>query len=544
MKEIREKVYKLSKEIWVKLFNIKKENVLRFLAENWLPEYLKNEKRVQVISEFCLKTKEEYEYFIEDENLRKAIWISTYVPLPKHKRDFLIKYKLKNIPKEYLWKYKAIEIYEFLSWEKYEWLATKTINMLKRKWLDPNNLPKWLYEERWRIQVLFFNKSYEEYQLFLKSEIYFKLYWFEFNWIPREKKYKFLEEHNSTPLFLKWRSILEILNFHNKTKEEFEKYLLEKHLREKYWCNFVKIKQKNREELLKKKEVNVEKKKLLNYSKFLKFFEWFEVWEKDFESHSLFKENYRREYSPYKKEIKMELIKFWYEKFLKETERYENIKKWKIFFFLFEQRNSFKFETNNWKIICWDCCNEIVFNKNVFDRLRYLNWKTFNKNYFCEKCFSLAKTSLEEELIYDFIFEFYKWPILRNFKYEKIFEGRKKFSREFDFYFQELNLAVEYNGEYRHKEEKINEKYEYCKQKWINFMIIWDCKEEEWKEILRNKILWKENFTEEIITLENMYYNLTPKGYVKIWEIPQTLEKAKRYFIYNLWKTIYKKEGQ
>lgn len=540
MKEIREKVYKLSKEIWVKLFNIKKEDVLRFLAENWLPEYLKNEKRVQVISEFCLKTKEEYEYFIEDENLRKAIWISTYVPLPKHKRDFLIKYKLKNIPKEYLWKYKAIEIYEFLSWEKYEWLTTKTINMLKRKWLDPNNLPKWLYEERWRIQILFFNKTYEEYQLFLKSEIYFKLYWFEFNWIPREKKYKFLEEHNSTPLFLKWRNILEILNFHNKTKEEFEKYLLEKHLREKYWWNFVKIKQKNREELLKKKEVNVEKKKLLNYSKFLKFFEWFEVWEKDFESHSLFKENYRREYSPYKKEIKIELIKFWYENFLKETEEYKNIKRWKIYFFLLEQKYWFKFHTIDWKIVCGFCWNEIKFSKAIFDRSN--QQEEVNIRYLCLKCSPKKQKSLKELHFLEYIKTFYKWTILNNFKYERIFEGRKKFSREFDIFLPDENIAIEYNWSYHHRNEKVNHKYDYCTKNNINFIIIWEHREEEWKEVL-NKLLNKEEFAEETITLENMYFNITPKGYVKIWEVSQTFEIVWGYKVYNLWKTIYKKEG-
>lgn len=75
-------------------------------------------------------------------------------------------------------------------------------------------------------------------------------------------------------------------------------------------------------------------------------------------------------------------------------------------------------------------------------------------------------------------------------------------------------------------------------------MIIWSHREEEWREILKNKILWLTNFTDEIITLENMYFNKAPVWYIKIWEIPQTSEADWKNIIYNLWKTIYKRVEQ
>lgn len=534
MKEIREKVYKLSKEIWIKLFNIKKEDALKFLAENWLPEYLKNEKRVQVISEFCLKTKEEYEYFIEDENLRKKFW-NSFSSLPQFKRDFLIQYRLKNIPKEYFWKYNTNEIYKLLNWEKYEWFKTAKINFLKSKWVKIEIIPSWLREEKFNIQMKFLNKSYEEYQLFLKSKFYFKIYWHNFKWIPAKIKYEFLKNHNSTPLFLKWKSIKDVIGFYNKTEEEYKKYLLEKeykkHFSQYFWCLI-----KNNKEILlnywmvKNKNIN-----LLDFVKFISSFEWF--WEKEYLEHMEFKKNFWFKYHPYEKHIKIQLIKFWYENFSKLTEWYWN-KKDRIYFFLLEQKHWFKFNTLNWKIICEFCWNEIKFSKAVFDRSN--QQEDVNIKHLCLKCSPKKKKSLKEMKFFQFLKETYKWRIFENFKYEKIFEWRRKNSKEFDIFLPDENIAIEYNWSYHHRNEKINHKYNYCTENNINLIIVWEHKEEEWKEIINN-LLKKKEFTEEIITLENMYYNITPKGYVKIWEISQTFEIIWRHKVYNLWKTIYKK---
>lgn len=100
-------------------------------------------------------------------------------------------------------------------------------------------------------------------------------------------------------------------------------------------------------------------------------------------------------------------------------------------------------------------------------------------------------------------------------------------------------MVIEYNGYFWHRNQKKNKKYDYCLKNNIDFMIIWEHKEEEWKEILKRKILW-EKFEDDILFLENIYYQ-NIYWYEKIWKEKQKFEFVKKYKIWNLWKTVWRK---
>lgn len=137
--------------------------------------------------------------------------------------------------------------------------------------------------------------------------------------------------------------------------------------------------------------------------------------------------------------------------------------------------------------------NQCLVKCNKCNKEKFIYWGTLI-DYIerfpnqCPICISEEKGSSIEKELYDFICEIYKGQIIRNSR--KILDSGK----ELDFYFPELNLAIEFNGIYWHSDQVNSDpfyhlnKLEECFRKSIRLIQIF---EDEWinkKEIVKSKI--------------------------------------------------------
>jgi len=192
-----------------------------------------------------------------------------------------------------------------------------------------------------------------------------------------------------------------------------------------------------------------------------------------------FIEKYGVKYPTLNDDIKKKLSESWLNKIYKKIET-ESIRP------LFEREDFQGFGKNVlYKFQCKKCDN--IFENN------YLGVA-------CYKCNPIPKSKIENELEF-FINEIYKGTIKRNCR--KILDN--KF--ELDFYFPDLNVAIELNGNYYHSEisGKKDKNYhlnklEYCENKNIHLIQIF---EDEWynkKELIKSKLkhILKCNFDKSI----------------------------------------------
>lgn len=251
---------------------------------------------------------------------------------------------------------------------------------------------------------------------------------------------------------------------------------------------------------------------------------------KKFLEEEKFRKKYKHFYWKQPNKVKKIFLNIWFEKIEKFSKKFQ-IKE-KLYFLRFELENNLKIKVKNGKPICDLCENEIIFDDCVRNRL----WRYFkNIEEVCTQCNPKKKWfSIKERKFVEYLKTIYNGKIILNHKYWD-------FTREFDIYLPDKNVAIEYNWTFWHRNEKINHKYNYCTKNNINFIIIWEHNEDDWKEALNN-FLNNKKFTEKTLILENMYHNLTPKGYTKIQEIKQIYKKVWKYRIYNLWQTKYERD--
>lgn len=105
------------------------------------------------------------------------------------------------------------------------------------------------------------------------------------------------------------------------------------------------------------------------------------------------------------------------------------------------------------KVINWKCSRcGYEYKMSIFDKRKQLG---------CKKC-NPKGTSLPELAIYYYLSKIYK-DVLHRHKIQKI---------EFDIYIPSLNLAIEYDGSYWHKDkiEAENKKDQFCKDNGIRFI--------------------------------------------------------------------------
>lgn len=167
----------------------------------------------------------------------------------------------------------------------------------------------------------------------------------------------------------------------------------------------------------------------------------------------------------------------------------------------------------------------------------------------CQKCFKSSKSRYENELIL-FFSEFYSGEIIKE---SRTVLGSGK---ELDFYFPELKIAVEFNGDYYHsKEFGISDDYHLkktieCEELGIRlfhvFMSEWLVRKDEIKNDLKSVILGnvKHPSSEELILNRSfpIYSNkdLTDYELIEILQ-PQPIDGSK-LTVYDCGKLVYRKK--
>jgi very-short-patch-repair endonuclease len=127
----------------------------------------------------------------------------------------------------------------------------------------------------------------------------------------------------------------------------------------------------------------------------------------------------------------------------------------------------------NYEIECPNCGNIWLWNELI----RYLTGR--EQHPFCKKCMSKGTSKQEKELLI-WLKNIYTGEI-------KTHDRNVIFPKELDFYFPELNLAIEYDGLYWHSNNKKTlEKHRLCKEKNIELIQLF---ENEWRNLeTREKI--------------------------------------------------------
>lgn len=128
-----------------------------------------------------------------------------------------------------------------------------------------------------------------------------------------------------------------------------------------------------------------------------------------------------------------------------------------------------RYEKENHKRIffkCRNCNNESSCVRGLIDRLARTN--DYN---ICPHCFNRQTTSRMENDVFNYIKTIYFGKIFRN-------DRTVIKPKELDFWFPELNKAIEFDGKYWHKDtvEKDNLKNEICVNKGINLLRITELK--------------------------------------------------------------------
>lgn len=120
------------------------------------------------------------------------------------------------------------------------------------------------------------------------------------------------------------------------------------------------------------------------------------------------------------------------------------------------------------------------------DKKLFIDWNHFKKGRRCPFCKNYKGTSYPERLVLNFLKCYFN--INDNHFYLS--------NKEYDIYIPELNLLIEYNGLYWHKNKKENDtlKKDLAKQKGYDFLVIKEVKEKIQPQIISE---------EEI----NLYYN-------------------------------------
>lgn len=149
---------------------------------------------------------------------------------------------------------------------------------------------------------------------------------------------------------------------------------------------------------------------------------------------------------------------------LRETRNIKSIEHFKEYF-SHTNCNYIRYEKENSKRIffkCRTCNNESSCVRGLVDRLAR------NKDYnICPHCFNKQTTSRMENDVFNYIKTIYSGKIFRNNR--SIIKPK-----ELDFWFPELNKAIEFDGKYWHKDtlEKDSIKNEICKNKGITLLRI------------------------------------------------------------------------
>lgn len=462
--------------------------------------YILNKRKIVNLKYFD----DEFKWIYKDyKNIIKFYW-QNFNRYNNDIKFLLLSYWFENLQKDFKWE-KLIDAIWICLKDK------KDFNLYKI-----NKFDFFLkhYNWFWQIERLKIEKFPLEFQDYLRTlEYCIKKFWSNFWNCSLELKNRF---------YLFW-----IKNLEKYFKEEKIIWIIDLCLKDKKLFNLYKkdkIKFFKENFLLVRKIINIKKE---NFP--LEFQDYFENYKKFFKK-------FKQRFSNLNENNISFLLNYWFEKFIKYNEKY-----WKYlkdnFLFAFYETFFWKqiFNLNeNWRVFCNHCLNEID-EEDWMNRVRNKEFVNETK-IICSNCTPIKSVkSLNQIAIVEFIKSFYDWEILEDYRYEKWIS-----KKEIDIFLKDLNIAVEYNWTYWHAEKR-NHKYEFCLKNNIDFMIIWSHREEEWREILKNKILWLTNFTDEIITLENMYFNKAPVWYIKIWEISQTSEADWKNIIYNLWKTIYKR---
>lgn len=218
------------------------------------------------------------------------------------------------------------------------------------------------------------------------------------------------------------------------------------------------------------KENNIEINNF-DFKKFFKYFYWktpeeikkrlyIEKYSYWFSTLSEKKKNFIMQYSfkeidAFKEKTKLELFLQWF--ILEKTSQYKNFENWNIIF---------------------DCGHQTIFRQLIIWRIER------NFPVVCLECFKKSDpfSSKEKELV-NFIKTFYKWKIIEN-------ERKILKTRELDIFLPELNIAIEFNGNYFHNEDKeiMLLKYQKCREKWIQLIVVWEDFWKTKKEIVKNKL--------------------------------------------------------
>ena len=116
-------------------------------------------------------------------------------------------------------------------------------------------------------------------------------------------------------------------------------------------------------------------------------------------------------------------------------------------------------------------------NNHIF----YMKWSDFSQDHRCPHCSFINGKSKSENEIVEYIRGFYNDSILENDRTQIINPITGKFL-ELDIWLPKLNKAIEYNGEYwhRNKYQKYKDKIKqnFCKENNINLLVIND---EDWR---------------------------------------------------------------
>lgn len=147
--------------------------------------------------------------------------------------------------------------------------------------------------------------------------------------------------------------------------------------------------------------------------------------------------------------------------------------------------------------------NKEEYSKSVYGKFKCLRcnsvWDSTENNYqhiFCKKCQKLPY-SLKEKSVVEFIKSIYDGEVLENDKTALAEENAKGNQKELDIYLPQLNLGIEFNGDYWHSLEEVKqrdaEKKTLCEQKGITLLRIqeseWDNNPEIVKQRLRYAVI-------------------------------------------------------
>lgn len=437
----------------------------------------------------------------DKEKFIEKFWIH-FKALRNYNKEKLLNYWFENYVKNF-WDeafsfsinflHLPIDYYRFAKtfWMNFTNLTKRQRNKLLDYWFEKyienfqNDLPKnainflndlewyWEHKNYWKF-VNYFWETFSN----LKKSNRDKLckYWFE----------KYIKVFWEEKLLI-WVQYLDDFNWYL----EYKEYLK---FHQKYWSKFYILKNNVKKDLSKYWFDNYQRdfwdEELFIWHKFLNDLQWYFYYKED---KKLLKEFWRNYFKLLPENKEIILKKYWFEK---TKDKLKELKYFAVLLYEFHLWEELKVE--DWEVVCEKCWNKYKINKSFLKKIR-------ESGTHCIECKILnnKKFSKWEKELLDFIRENFHWKILENNR--TVLDWL-----ELDIYLKELNCWIEYNGNYHHRNQKINLKQKRCEEKDINFILVW---EDLWlskreivkKEVLRKLKIWNkientENFSVKEIT--------------------------------------------